>query len=74
MVRSIRGWRCARRLAARRLPGAALALYTGGADVRVGMAADLCLLRVPLATALVERDAANVAATWIGGTAAHLSV
>ncbi|MDO7842248.1 amidohydrolase family protein [Sphingomonas immobilis] len=55
-------------------PAQALRLYTGGTSVRVGMAADLCLLRVGLAATLDALDAQNVAATLIGGRAVHLSI
>lgn len=48
-------------------PRTALGLYTGGLTLQVGMAADLCLLRVGLDRALVELDAHNVAATFIAG-------
>jgi len=55
-------------------PGVALRLFLGSADdpaapkrVEVGAAADLCLLHVPLATALDELDAANVRCTFVAG-------
>lgn len=50
-------------------PRTALALYTGGMKLAVGMVADLCLLRVGLEQALAELDARNVAATLIDGHA-----
>jgi predicted amidohydrolase YtcJ len=62
-------------LAERIDPRLALALFLGDFDdpggpprrVAVGAPADLCLLRAPLEAALARPDAANVAATIIGG-------
>ncbi len=55
-------------------PARALRLFLGHATsparprtVAVGVPADLCLLSVPLAEALQEPDAANVAATFVAG-------
>jgi predicted amidohydrolase YtcJ len=56
-------------------PSTALSLWLGGFDdpggparrVQVGAPADLCLLSTPLAAALAEPDAQNVAATLVGG-------
>ncbi len=48
-------------------------LDPGGAvrTVRVGSTADLCLLALPLSTALAAPDARHVRATWVGGRLVH---
>ncbi|MBS0410340.1 MAG: amidohydrolase family protein [Proteobacteria bacterium] len=63
-------------------PGRALQLYLGRFEdpggpprrVALGQAADLCLLKTPLAGALAELDAGAVAATIVGGRVVHAAV